>query len=83
MGRTEQKIRRVPTEFYLCASIGEAREIVDKTLKMISTQEALEKDKESVSQSRLGFESQLHKGNVLAPLTFMVFHRNHLGCLRT
>ena len=32
-------------------------------------------------QPRLGFESRLPKGNVLAPLTSMVLHENHLGFL--
>lgn len=43
---------------------------------------AKDTDKESVSQPRLGFGSQLRKGEVLTPLTPMVLHGNHLSCQR-
>ena len=45
---------------------------------MIRAREALKRDKELVLQPRFGFGSRLCKGEVLASLTSMVLHGNHL-----
>ena len=68
---------------FICVPLSERRgKISIKPSKKIHTWEALARDKESVSQPRFGFGSQLRKGKVLTPFTSMVHHGNHLGCLR-
>ena len=75
------KVRRVATKFYLVYLYrrGEGKQSIKPSEKR-RAREALKENKESVSQPRFGFGSRLRKGKVLAPLTSMVLHGNHLGC---
>lgn len=77
------KTKESPPNFIWIPPLERSPKIVDKTLerKRVHTG-STSADKESVSQPRLGLGSRLHKGKVLAPLTCMVLHGNHLGCLR-